>query len=370
MRTQRLSGLHGSICLQMTPIKNGRIDDDAFAFLCERQIERGTTALVPLGIYSEAAALDRPEQARAIKLAVEVARGRVPVIAGSGVNYTSIAVDLAQQAETLGADALLCAVPYYDQSNQEGLYRHFQAIQASVGLPVIVFDVPSHTQVTLAADTILRLAELPKIAGIADATGDVARAMVLRQCLGPDFLLLCGDVRRIAIFQSLGSQGSLSAAANIAPAIGAALHHAPSQERRAHVQQLAALFEVLDSALSIGGGPAPLRWALASLGLIEDERHLPPTWIAASQEALLRLALDTVVPVEAALVSERFLTLDSHPSDGPGESGGVIANRRDGRSSMDLSEQKKPEMSKIQGLISRAAFQLMKETQETQSTAV
>jgi len=162
MSPQRLCGLGGSMCLLATPLKNGRFDADAFAFLCERQIERGTTALVPLGIYSEAAALDRLEQARAVKLAVEVARGRVPVIAGGGVNYTSIAVDLAQQAERLGADGLLNVVPYYDRSSQYGLFHHFQEIQAAVGIPVIVCDVPSHTGVSLAADTILQLAELPR----------------------------------------------------------------------------------------------------------------------------------------------------------------------------------------------------------------
>jgi 4-hydroxy-tetrahydrodipicolinate synthase len=263
---------------------------------------------------------------------------------------------------------LLSAVPYYDQSNQDGLFRHFQAIQAAVGLPVIIYDVPSHTGVTLAADTVLRLAELPRIAGIADATGDVARAMVLRQCLGPDFLMLCGDVRRIAMFQAMGAQGSISAAINIAPAIGAALHHAWAEEKSVRVQQMAALLEVLDSALNIGGGPAPLKWALASLGLIADERHLPPTWIAASQEALLRLALDTVVPVEAALAAgygTTFLTAD-HPDEG----GVATANRHKVRPSMNLGGQEEPAMARIKDLISRAAFHALKELPETNSTFV
>jgi 4-hydroxy-tetrahydrodipicolinate synthase len=355
MRPQRLRGLSGSVCLQMTPIKDGKIDDDAFAFLCERQIQRGTAALVPLGIYSEAAALDRPEQARAIKLAVEVAHGRVPVIAGSGVNYTTIAVDLAQQAEALGADALLCGVPYYDQNSQDGLFHHFESIQASVGLPVIVYDVPSHTGMTLAADTVLRLAELPKIAGIADATGDIARAMVLRQCLGPEFLLLCGDSGKTAAFLGLDGQGSISAVANIAPATAAAMCRATTEWASEHVLCLAALLEVLDSALRIGGSPAPLKWAMASLGLIAA---LPTTLLTATQEALLRLALDTIVPVETCLAAGAADNTGLPPSAGPTSS-------KDPMTAKDLTT---PE--KIKYLLSRIAFEKIKELQNSKSFLV
>jgi 4-hydroxy-tetrahydrodipicolinate synthase len=345
----------------MTPVKNGRIDDEAFVFLCERQIERGTAALVPLGIYSEAAAFDRKEQARAITLAVEVSRGRVPVIAGSGINYTSIAVDLAQQAEALGADGLLSAVPYYDQSSQDGLFRHFQAIQAAVNIPLIIYDVPSHTGVTLAADTILRLAELPKIAGIADATGNVARAMVLHQYLGPDFLLLCGGVREIEIFLGLGGQGHISILTNIAPAIEAAMYCAWTEKKLERFHHLAALLELLESALCIGDGPVALKWALASLGLMEGERHLPPTWLTGYQETLLRLALDTVVPVEAALTSGNRFSERLPPFPSLKHRGDRADEFAENRPLLNLEIQEKTTKVNMQNLISKTAFQVFKD---------
>lgn len=358
MKTEHLQALRGSLCLQMTPFRNGRMDDDAYAYLCERQIGRGTAALVPLGQYSDAAALDRRDQARAIRLAVEVARGRVPVIAGGGVNYTTIAIDLAQQAERLGADALFCVVPYYDQTSQQGLFHHFQAIQGASSLPVIIYDVPSRNGLTLAQDTCLRLAGLPKVAGIADATGDVTRARALRQTLGPDFLVLCGDMRQSPAFRAAGAQGSVSVAANIAPALCAALHRAWAARASGCFQYLAAVLEVLDGALDLDAGPPALRWALASLGLIADERQPPMGSLAAGQEALLRLALDTVVPVEAALAGG---DLDKSPPPLALLANGDGNPLAEEISLMMRKNQENPDNIKITNLISKAAFQTLKQ---------
>ena len=166
-RSRRLSG---SMAALVTPFKNGQIDETAFIALCQRQIDRGTAALVPCGTTGEASTLTHDEQLRVIALAVEAANRRVPIIAGAGSNCTSTAIGLVNQAEQLGADAVLSVVPYYNRPPQEGLYQHFATIQANTNLPVLLYDVPARTGTALALDTILRLAELPNIAGIKAAT--------------------------------------------------------------------------------------------------------------------------------------------------------------------------------------------------------
>jgi 4-hydroxy-tetrahydrodipicolinate synthase len=293
-----LTGLRGSMTALVSPFRDGRLDEKAFVFLCERQIERGTAALVPCGTTGEASTLDRSEQMRLIQLAVEAARGRIPVIAGAGSNCTSTTIDLVHQAEHLRADAVLCVVPYYNRPTQEGLFRHFQAVQNKTGLPVLLYDVPARSGTGLTVETILRLAELPHIVGLKDASGDVPRTTELRRQLGPDFLLLSGNDGEAAAALGLGSQGCISVAANVAPALCAALHRAWADNDFSRFQYLRDLLDTLAAALFVESNPIPVKWALARLGLIEDELRLPLTPLSQKHEAALRHALDIVLPHE------------------------------------------------------------------------
>jgi len=297
---RRLDGLHGSITALATPFRNGRLDEDAFVFLCHRQIDRGTAALVPCGTTGEASTLQHHEQLRIIDLAVTAAAGRVPVIAGAGSNCTKTAIQLVREAERLGADAVLSVVPYYNRPTQEGLYQHFRAIQAASGLPVVLYDVPSRTGTGLALETIERLAELPNIIGLKDASGDIDRARTLRRCLRDDFLLLCGDDGRVAEYLALGAQGCISVASNVAPALCSALHRAWRVNDLAAFRELLVPVGVLSDALFVESNPIPVKWSLARLGLMGGDLRLPLTPLSRHHEPTVLQALDFVVDVEAA----------------------------------------------------------------------
>jgi 4-hydroxy-tetrahydrodipicolinate synthase len=283
----------------VTPFKDDRLDEAAFVFLCQRQIERGTAALIPCGTTGEASTLTHAEQLRVIELAVKTADGRVPIIAGAGANCTRTAIDLAQEAERLGADAILSVVPYYNRPTQEGLYQHFKMIQSATDLPVLLYDVPSRTGTSLAIDTIERLSDLPNVIGLKDASGDIQRAKTLRRLLGDDFLLLCGDDGRISDFLALGSQGCISVTSNIAPALCASLHRAWAANDLACFQRLHDLLDILNRALFVESNPIPVKWALGRLGLMRDELRLPLTPLAQKSQPLVVSALDAIIDAEA-----------------------------------------------------------------------
>lgn len=308
MTSNRLTGLRGSMVALVTPFKAGRVDEDAFIALCERQIERGSSALVPCGTTGEASTLKRGEQMRVIKLAIETARGRVPVIAGAGSNCTDTAVELVRQAEQFGADGVLCVTPYYNRPTQEGLFQHFRAIQGSTGLPVLLYDVPCRTGGGLTLDTILRLAGLGNIVGLKDAAGDLRRTVELRQQLGADFLLLSGNDGETADALAAGSQGCISVSANVAPALCAALHLAWADNDFARFQYLRDLLDILAAAMFVETNPIPVKWALARLGLIEDELRLPLTPLSLCHEAAVRHALDAIVSPEMEEAKKRRLS--------------------------------------------------------------
>lgn len=232
-------------------------------------------------------------------MAVAVAAGQVPVIAGIGANCSRTAAALAEDAARLGADAILSVVPYYNRPTQEGLYQHFKLVQSSTELPVILYDVPARTGVGLALDTIERLADLPNIVGLKDASGDLERAKEIRRLLGRDFLLLCGDDHLTADYLALGSQGCLSVTGNVAPALCAALHQAWAANDFGRFQLLRDRLDMLSEALFCETNPIPVKWALARLGLVRDDLRLPLTPLSQSRHPLVLHALDTIIDVEA-----------------------------------------------------------------------
>ena len=210
--------LRGSITALITPFANGAVDEKAFSSFVDWQIAEGTHGIVPVGTTGESPTVSHEEHRRVVEIAIEVANKRVPVIAGAGSNSTAEAVALARFAEEAGADAVLSIVPYYNKPNQEGMFQHFSAVAAAVGIPVILYSVPGRTVVDLTVDTIARLKEAhANIIGVKDATADLGRTSLQRIKLGPDFILLSGEDITALAFNAHGGHGCISVTSNIAP---------------------------------------------------------------------------------------------------------------------------------------------------------
>ncbi|MBL6653493.1 MAG: 4-hydroxy-tetrahydrodipicolinate synthase, partial [Reyranella sp.] len=263
-----------------------------------RLIERGIAALVPCGTTGESPLLTAEEHHHVVAATVTAAAGRVPVIAGACSNNTQTAAELARSAERAGADALLCVTPFYLKPSQAGMMMHFRAIHDAVGIPIILYDVPSRTAVALSDVTVRRLAELPRIIGLKDATGEIPRVARLRRRLGPDFLLLSGDDASQAAFRSAGGDGCISVTANVAPALCAALHHAADERLDADVQSYSQILAPLHAALFLEANPIPLKRALSRLGLMGDSLRLPLTPLSADADRTLGKVLAEVMPHE------------------------------------------------------------------------
>jgi 4-hydroxy-tetrahydrodipicolinate synthase len=290
--------LHGSCVALPTPFRYGTVDFLALEALCHRQIDAGTAALVPCGTTGEAPLLRSAEHRRVVEAAVAAAGGRVPVIAGAGSNNTQTAVELARAAEQAGAQALLCVTPYYLKPTQAGLVAHFTAIHDAVGLPIILYDVPSRTACAMADVTIKRLADLPRIVGLKDATGDIPRAKQLRRRLGDGFMLLSGDDASQAAFRRAGGDGCISVTANVAPALCAALHRACDHHDEADIARLEAILAPLHAAMFLEANPIPVKRALYRLGLMVDGLRLPLTPLSPLADVRLADVLKTVMPLE------------------------------------------------------------------------
>jgi 4-hydroxy-tetrahydrodipicolinate synthase len=269
----RLSGYSPAL---PTPFdQNGNVDSAALEALCDRQIQEGATALVVCGTTGEAPTLSRTEHHATVCIAVGVAQGRVPVIAGAGSNSTSQAIELARDAEAAGADAVLSVVPYYNKPMQAGMYTHFHAIADAIGLPIILYDVPSLTVCGLADDTVARLAECPQFIGLKDATGDVTRPARLRSRLGPDFRLLSGDDATAFAFLAEGGNGCISVTSNVAPGLCRAMYLAVRQGQPSRAQHLARVVARLTGALFSETNPVPVKYALSTMKLMLAGVRLP-----------------------------------------------------------------------------------------------
>jgi 4-hydroxy-tetrahydrodipicolinate synthase len=259
----------------VTPFKDGKLDESAFVALVERQIAGGVHGLVPVGTTGETATLSHDEHRRIIELCVETARGRVPVIAGAGSNATHEAIELVGHAKAVGADAALVVTPYYNRPSQEGLYRHYAAINDAVELPVLVYNVPSRASVDISNETLARLSRLPNIVGIKDATGDLTRISQQRLDCGPEWVLLSGDDPTALGYIAHGGHGCISVTANVAPAACATFHNAclagDFETARLWQDRLLALHR----ALFLDASPSPTKFALAQLGLCTEEVRLP-----------------------------------------------------------------------------------------------
>jgi 4-hydroxy-tetrahydrodipicolinate synthase len=290
--------LHGSCVALPTPFCYGTVDFLALEALCNRQIDAGTTALVPCGTTGEAPLLTAAEQQRVVEATVAAAAGRVPVIAGAGSNNTHTAVELARSAEQAGAQALLCVTPYYLKPTQTGLIAHFKAIHDAVDLPIILYDVPSRTACPMADVTIKRLADLPRIVGLKDATGDIPRVKQLRRRLGDRFILLSGDDASQAAFRLAGGDGCISVTANVAPALCAALQEACDRRDVDALAHLEAILAPLHAAMFLESNPIPVKRALHRMGFMVDGLRLPLTPLSPAADVQLAEVLRAVLPLE------------------------------------------------------------------------
>lgn len=275
----------------VTPFSNGRLDADAFRALIDWQIESGTHGLVPVGTTGESPTLTHDEHKRAVELCVEEARGRVPVIAGAGSNNTAEAVDLARHAEQSGADGVLVVTPYYNKPSQEGLFRHFKAVNDAIGLPIIIYNIPPRSVVDMAVDTMKRLYELPNIVGVKDATGNVARVSLQRHAMGPDFIQLSGEDMTALAAMAAGGHGVISVTANVAPKACADQQNACLNGDYATALVLQDRLMPLHQALFLEPNPAGPKYALSLLGYMSEDARLPMVPVGEPTQTAIRAAM-------------------------------------------------------------------------------
>ena len=281
----------GSLVALITPFKNEAVDEDAFLSLVDWQINQGTHGLVPCGTTGESPTLGHHEHRRVIDMCLEAANRRVPVIAGTGSNSTEEAIALTRYAKQAGADAALVVTPYYNKPTQEGLYQHFKAIHDSAELPIILYNIPGRSVVDLSVSTLARLAKLPNIVGVKDATANLARPLDTRLEVGPDFCQLSGEDTTVVAFLAQGGVGCISVTANVAPAHCAALHEAWRIGDLSTVFRLRDQLQPLSNALFLETNPAPVKYAASLLGRCENSLRLPLVPVTEDTQSRIRTAM-------------------------------------------------------------------------------
>ena len=282
----------GSYVALITPMRaDGTVDEDAFATFVDWQIGQGTQGLVPVGTTGESPTLDHNEHRRVVEIAVKVANGRVPVIAGSGSNSTAEAIELTRHAKQAGADAALVVTPYYNKPTQEGLELHYTAIADAVDLPIVIYNIPGRSVVDMAVDTMARLARHPNIVGVKDSTANLARPLHQRAACGPDFVQMSGEDHTALAYRAAGGHGCISVTGNIAPALCSAMH---AHWDRGEVTQAMAIQDrllALHDALFAETSPAPVKYAASLLGHGTDFCRLPMAPVSAPVRTRVREAM-------------------------------------------------------------------------------
>lgn len=282
----------GSIVAIVTPMnEDGSLDFPRLRSLIDFHVAEGTDGIVIVGTTGESPTVDVDEHCELIRVSVEHAAGRIPVIAGTGANSTREAIELARFAEKAGAAAHLSVVPYYNKPTQEGLYRHFRAIAEAVELPLILYNVPGRTVADLGNDTALRLAEVPNIVGIKDATGSIDRACDLIERAPRDFALYSGDDMTAAVFILLGGHGTISVTANVAPRAMHEMCAAALAGDARKTREINARLVPLHRDLFCEANPIPVKWAVAQMGLIQAGIRLPLTTLSPAQHERVQLAM-------------------------------------------------------------------------------
>jgi 4-hydroxy-tetrahydrodipicolinate synthase len=269
------TNFRGSFTALVTPFKNGSVDEQAFRSLVDWQIAEGTSGLVPVGTTGESPTLSHDEHHEVVEWCIEQANGRVPVVAGAGSNSTREAVELAQHAERAGADAVLVVTPYYNKPTQEGLYQHFKTVNDAIGIPIIIYNIPPRSIVDMSVETMQRLFELKNIAGVKDATSNMARVSQQRQAMGEGFNQLSGDDATTLGFMAHGGHGCISVTANVAPRLCAEFQGACLRGDFGAARALQDKLMPLHTALFVEASPAPIKYALSVVGKCAETVRLP-----------------------------------------------------------------------------------------------
>ena len=282
----------GSIVAIITPFKEGRVDEDAYREIIEFQIEEGTAAIVPCGTTGESATLSMEEHNRVIDIAIEAVNKRVPVIAGTGGNSTAEAIHLTKHAKASGADGTLQVCPYYNKPTQEGLYQHFKTIAEEVPLPQVMYNIPGRTGINMVPETVARLAELPDIVAIKEASGSIGQMAEVVQLAGDHITLLSGDDNLTLPVLAIGGKGVISVVANIVPKDNAAMVQAWEDGKIDEARERFYRLLPLCQAMFYETNPIPVKTSLAMMGKIDPELRLPMCPMAPANMDKLKKALE------------------------------------------------------------------------------
>jgi 4-hydroxy-tetrahydrodipicolinate synthase len=278
----------GSITALITPFRNGSVDEKAYQDFVAWQIAEGSHGVVPCGTTGESPTLSHEEHKRVVELCLEVAKGKVPVIAGTGSNSTDEAIALTRHAKQAGADAALVVAPYYNKPTQEGLFRHYEAIAKAVDLPIIVYNIPGRSVVNISVETFVRLAKIPQIVGVKDATADLARPLQMRVALGENFCQLSGEDATATAFLAQGGVGCISVTSNVAPKLCAQMHQAWQKGDLATCFAIRDRLMPLHDSMFCETSPAPVKYAASLLGKAEPTVRLP--MVEATDQARAKVA--------------------------------------------------------------------------------
>ncbi|WP_135470635.1 4-hydroxy-tetrahydrodipicolinate synthase [Crenalkalicoccus roseus] len=285
----------GSMVALITPMRaDGSVDEKAFQDLVEWQIGEGTEGLIPVGTTGESPTLSHDEHKRVVELCVEAARGRVPVIAGTGSNSTAEAIDLTRHAKKAGADACLVVTPYYNKPTQEGLYLHFKAIADAVDLPMFIYNIPPRSVIDMSVETMARLARHPNIVGVKDATANLTRPLHTRRACGEDFIQLSGEDHTALAFNAAGGAGCISVTANVAPRLCAEMQKAWREGRVREAMAIQDRLTPLHDAMFCETSPGPVKYAASLLGKTADHCRLPLAPVAEPNRRRIREAMVSV----------------------------------------------------------------------------
>ena len=284
----------GSNVALVTPFKDDKLDVETYIKIINFHLENGTNGLVPAGTTGESPTLTHDEHEKVIELCIKESNGRCPVIAGTGSNSTEEAISLSKHAEEAGADGLLIVTPYYNKPTQEGLYQHYKSINDNVGIPIIIYNIPSRCVIDMSVDTMAKLFELKNIAGVKDATGDLNRLDQTIKKLGPEFIQLTGEDGLALEFNKRGGVGCISVTANIAPKLCSEMQkHSKSNklEEIKKADQIDKILQPIHKSLFIESNPGPVKYAAKLLGICDDSVRLPLVKIANETKEKVKIAL-------------------------------------------------------------------------------
>lgn len=267
--------LKGSMTALITPFRNGGVDWKAFDDLVERQIAQGTHAVIACGTTGESPVLSPDEHRDIVGRCIAVVKGRIPVIAGTGSNCTAKTIEMTRHAKEAGADAALIVAPYYNKPTQEGLYAHYRTVAEAVNTPIILYNIPGRSVVDIKNETMMRLAKVPNIIGVKDATGDLSRPKQVLETIGADFIQLSGEDATVIDFMTAGGHGCISVTSNVVPDLCAQMHNAWINGDKIQARTINDRLMPLHKAMFFETSPAPAKYAMSRLGLCTDELRLP-----------------------------------------------------------------------------------------------